>query len=140
MYGTIEVLVIDRVFIVPDTIRWVGYLVTHKPDPVVPWIRFDLIYCRASPRHNGRVLSHGGSCGIKTKGLVNSEYAVLTVGCVVIHVALGRVTLTPGAFVRDDVIRFGKICSPGVEGRIQVVNVNENSMRRYVVTVASVIV
>jgi hypothetical protein len=114
LYGTIEVLVIDRVFIVPDTIRWVRYLVTHKPDPVVPWIRFDLIYRRASPSHNGRVLSHGGTCFTKTKRLVNSEYAVLTVGCVVIHVALSRVTLAPGAFVGDDVIGFGEIGRPRV--------------------------
>ena len=81
-----------------------------------------------------------GTCCTKTKRLVNSKYAVLTVGCVVIHVALSRMTLAPGAFVRDDVIRFGKICRNSIQRRIQVVNVNENSVRRYVVTVAGVIV
>ena len=103
-------MVIDRVFIVPDTSRWVGYLIAHKPNAVVPWVRFDLIYRRASPRHNGRLLSHGGTCFTKTKRLVNSEYAVLTVGSVVIHVALSRVTLAPDAFIWDDVIRFSEVC------------------------------
>ena len=48
--------------------------------------------------------------GSKTKRLVNSAiHGVLTVRSVVIHVALVGMTLAPGAFVRDDVFRFGKI-------------------------------
>jgi len=77
--GTIEVLIVERVLIVPDTIRGVGYLVAHEPNAVVPWVRFDLIYRGAGPGHDGRVLSHGGTCWVKTKGLVNSEYTILTV-------------------------------------------------------------
>ena len=61
--GTIQVLVIKRVLIVPDSGGWVGYFVTHEPDTIVAVIRFDLIYRRASPSCNGRLLSHGGADG-----------------------------------------------------------------------------
>lgn len=57
----IEVLVIQRVFIMPDASNWSGHFVTHEPNPVVAVIRFDLVYKRtiyASPSHNGRLLSH----------------------------------------------------------------------------------
>ena len=60
------------------------------------------------------MLSMGGAYATKTKGLVDSGYAVPTVRSVVIHVALVRMTLAPGAFVRDDVIRFSKIGRPRI--------------------------
>jgi len=56
--GSIQVLVIKRVFIMPDSGGWVGYFVTHEPDPIVAVIRFDLIYRGASPSCNGRLLPH----------------------------------------------------------------------------------
>src|SRR4030095_9656834 len=83
--------------------------VAHEPDPVVARIRSDLVYRRAGPSHDCRLLSHGGPCARKTKGLVNSGYGVRAVRRVVIQVALVRMTLAPAAFVRDDVIGFGKI-------------------------------
>jgi hypothetical protein len=108
--GAIEVLVIERVFVMVNTGRRVSHFVTHEPNPVVARIGFDLIYRRASPSHDRRLLSHTGACASKTKGLVDSGYVVPTVRSVVIHVALVRMTLAPGAFVGDNVFRFGKIC------------------------------
>jgi len=49
-------------------------------------------------------------------------------------------TLAPGAFMRYDILRFGKIRRPWVHGWVQVVNVNQDPVRRYVVIVARVIV
>ena len=49
-------------------------------------------------------------------------------------------TLAPGAFVRDDVFRFGKIGCPRVLGSAQVGDVNQNSVSRCVMSVAGVIV
>ena len=138
--GAIEILVIEREFIVPDASSGVGDFVAHEPDAVGSSRRLNLVYRRAHPSHNGRLLSHGGACATKTKGLVDSGYAVLTVRSVVVHVALARMTLAPDAFVRDDVIRFGKIRRPRIERGVQVVNVNQNSVRRYVMTVAAVVV
>ena len=105
----IEVLVIERVFIVPDASSRVGDFVAHEPDTIVEVIGFELVYRRTSPSRDRGMLSHGGSRTSKTKGLTNSGYGVGTVRSVVIHVALVRMTLAPGAFVGDDVFRFGKI-------------------------------
>jgi len=110
----VEVLVVQRVFIVPDASGGVRDFVAYKPDAIGAWSRLNLVYRRARPSHNRRLLSHGGSCASKTKGLINSGYGVRTVRSIVIHVALVRMTLTPGAFVGDDVFRFGKISCPRV--------------------------
>src|SRR6266513_6238400 len=137
---TIQILVIDRVLVMPNSSTWIRNFVADKPDAVISRIRLNLIHCRAGPSFNSRLLSHGGSCATKTKGLVDSGYAVSTIRRIVVHVALAGMTLAPRVFVRDDVLRFGKICRSRVQRRVQVVNVNEDSMRRYVMTVAGVIV
>jgi hypothetical protein len=116
------------------------YFVAHEPDTVVARIRFDLTYRGATPSFNGRLLSHGGACASKAKGLIDPSYAVLMIRSVVVHVALARMTLAPGVFVRDYVLRFCKIRRSRVQRRVQVVNVYENSVRRYVMNVAAVIV
>ena len=46
---------------------------------------------------------------------------MLLIRSVVIHVALTRMTLAPGVFVRDDVLRFGKIGGTQVQRRDQVI-------------------
>ena len=53
--SAVEVLVINGVFVVPHAFTWVSHFVTHKPDPVVARIGFDLADCRASPGHDGRL-------------------------------------------------------------------------------------
>jgi len=138
--GAIEVLVVQRVFVVPDASGGVRDFVTHEPDTVVSWVRLNLIYRCASPSHDRRRLAHGGAYASKSKGLVDSGYAVLMVRSVVIHVALARMTLAPGVFVRDYILRFGKIRRSRVQRRIQVVNVNQNSVRGYIMAVAGVII
>ena len=110
--GAVEVLVIDGVFIVVHPSIWSCHLVTNEENTVISWIRFTLVYNCASPSHDGRLLSYGRACGIEAERLVDSNYGELLVRSVVIHVALVRMSLAPGAFVRDDVIRFGKIGRP----------------------------
>jgi hypothetical protein len=105
----IEVFVIERVFIVPDPHTGIAHFVTHEPDTIVAWIRLNPIHCRASPSVNGRLLSHGDAHGSKSERLVDSSYGVPLVRSVVVHVALARMTLAPGVFVRDDVLCLGKI-------------------------------
>ena len=105
----IEVFVVERIFIVPNAGSRVCHFESHEPDAVVSGVRLNLIHCRTSPRHDGRLLLHGGAYGTKREGLVDSGYAVLTVRSVVIHVALARMTLAPCVFVRDDVLRLSKI-------------------------------
>jgi len=139
--GTIEILVIERVFIVPDASTRVRDLIAHEPDTVGSGSGLDRIaHRRASPSFNSGLLSHGETHGAKTKRLIDSSYAVLTVRSVVIHVAFRGMRRAPDAFVRDDVICFGKILRPSVQRRVQVVNVNEHSVRRCIVAVAAVVV
>ena len=113
--GAIQVLIIDGILIMVHTGGWACHFVTNEENTIVAWIGLDRgAHRRARPDHDGRLLSHGFSYGLKTKGLVDSGYAVLTVRSVVIHVALVRMTLAPDAFVGDDVFRFGKISCPWV--------------------------
>src|ERR1700674_5124080 len=100
--GAIEVLVIERVFIVPDASSGVRHFIPHKPNTVGSGSGLDLVYRRTGPSCNARLLSHGGTHGTKSERLVDSGHAVLTVRSVVVHVALVRMTLTPDAFVGDD--------------------------------------
>jgi len=113
--GAIEVLVIKRVLIVPDASRRVGNLIADEPDTVGSGSGLDrIVHRRTSPSFNGWLLSHGGAYGLKIEGLIDSSHAILTVRSVVIHVAFRGMRLAPDAFVRDDVIRFGKIRRPRV--------------------------
>jgi hypothetical protein len=75
----IKVLVIDRVFIMPDAGAGVRDFVAHEPDTVGSWSRLDLVHGRAGPGHNCRGLSYGSSCASKAKRLGNSGYNVRTV-------------------------------------------------------------
>jgi hypothetical protein len=56
--GAIEVLVVERVFIVPDASTGVRDFVAHKPEAVVSRIRLHLIYRRARPSHDSRLHPH----------------------------------------------------------------------------------
>lgn len=107
--GAVEVLVIDGVFIMVHAGIWSCHLVTDKENAIVSWVRFTLVYNCASPSHDGRLLSMSWARVSKSKGLVGSDHVVLFVRSIVIHVALGRMTLAPDAFVRDDVIGFSEI-------------------------------
>jgi hypothetical protein len=111
----IEVLIIQSVFIVPHAATQVGYFVTHEPNSIGSVSRFDLIYKRtiyASPNHNGRLFLHGGAGLLKAEGSGSATHGIPTVRSIVIHVALVRMSLAPGAFVWDDVFRFCKIGRP----------------------------
>jgi len=66
--------------------------------------------------------------------------SVLLVRSVVVHVALVRMSLAPGAFVRHNVFRFGEIGSVQILRRDQVTGLYQNAVRRYVMTVAGVVV
>lgn len=110
MNGSIKILVVKRVLIVPDAGGRVAHFVTHEPNSIVMRIGLNLIYRRASPGFDSWLLTHRAAYRTKTKRLVDAGYRVLLVRGVVVHVALVRVNLAPGTFVRHDVLRFGKIC------------------------------
>ena len=108
----VQILVIDSVLtMITGAVKWREFI-SNEENAVVTGIGFDPNHRRTSPSHDGWLLSHGRACGIEAERLVDSNYGELLVRSVVIHVALVRMSLAPGAFVRDDVIRFGKIGRP----------------------------
>src|SRR4029077_17558295 len=61
--AAIKVLVVQRVFVVPDSGAGVTHLEAHEPNAIVSRIRLNPIHHRASPRHDTRLLAHGGANG-----------------------------------------------------------------------------
>ena len=136
----IEVLVVESVFVVPDASGGVRDFVTHEPDTIVSRVRLLPVYRGAGPGHDRWLLAHGGANGGKGEGCRAATHGIPLVRSIVVHVALARMTLAPGVFVRDDVFRFGKIQSALVLGRNQVTRVHQHSVRRCIMAVAAVIV
>ena len=136
----IEVLVVQRVFIVPDASGGVGDFVTHEPDTIVEVIGFELVYRGTGPGHDRWLLAHGGANSGKGEGGRAATDVIPLVGSIVVHVALVWMTLAPGVFVRDDVFRFGKVEGALVLGRNQVTRIHQHSMRCCVMNVTGMIV
>ena len=116
----IEVLVIESVFIVPDASGGVCDFEAHEPDTIISRVRLLLVYRCPCPGRDRWLLAHGGANGGKGEGCRATTHVMPLVRSIVVHVALARMTLAPGVFVRDDVFRFGKIQSALVLGRNQV--------------------
>jgi hypothetical protein len=61
--GAIEVLVIDRVFVMPDPRRRIGNFAGYQSNAVGSGSRLDLGNSRAGPRFDGRGLPDRGKTG-----------------------------------------------------------------------------
>src|SRR4029078_3584745 len=83
--GTIEVLVIERVFIVPDACAGVRHFKAHEPDAVVSRVRLSPIHRRAGPCHDRWLLAHGGARGAKGEGCGAATEVITLVGSIVSH-------------------------------------------------------
>ena len=86
--SSVQVLVIQGILIVPDALTGIGHFVSHKPEAIIARIRFDLVYCHACPRHDGRSPPDGRTGEGKRERRSNAGYANRTIGGVVVHVAL----------------------------------------------------
>ena len=137
---TIEVLVVESILIVPDACTGVCYFEAHEPDTVISRVRLLPVHRRTGPGHDRWLLAHGGARGAKGEGCRAATDVIALVGSIVVHVALARMTLAPGVFVRDDILRFGKIEGALVLGRNQVIRVHQHSMRGCIMTVTGVII
>ena len=138
--GAIEVLVIQRVFVVPDSGRRIGHLISHEPDTIVSWVRLDRgADCCASPGQNGGLLPHCVSESCKGE-IGRAAYRELTVGDIVKHVALVRMSLAPGIFMRTDVCGFAKIEGARILRGVQVANLDPDTVRNAVVIVVGVVI
>ena len=137
--AAIEIVIVHGILIVIDSRRRTGHFVAHKRDAIVSRIRLHLIYRRPCPSHDGRLRSLGlanrGKC--EARCAANKE---LTVGSVVIHVALPGMGLAPRVFKRIQVCRFREISCTRIERCVQIVDINANPVRYAVMYVAGVIV
>lgn len=77
--GAIKVLVMQRVFIVPDSGGRITHFVTHEPNTIVAVIRFELAHSRAGPGFYGWLLTYRAAYGAEAKRLVHSSHGVLFV-------------------------------------------------------------
>jgi len=135
----VKVLVIEGIFVVPNPGRRIGDFVAHKPNSVGARNGLDLVHRRACPGVDSRV--HSRRRSQRRKGEIgcpaNTE---LTVGGVVILVALRRVSLAPGILLWSDVFRFSEIDRPLIEGCIQITGFHKNPVRYAIVHVVAVVV
>jgi hypothetical protein len=137
----IQILVIERVLIVPHTCSKVCYFIAEQSEPIVTRIRLDLGYrcTRYDPCHYGRLHPHG--CSGWRKGETSSATdQKLTPGSVVVHVAFPRMRLAPAIFVWGDVLCFSEIARALIEVLVQVIDLNDNPVRHAVVRVTTVVV
>ena len=136
--AAIEIFVVYGVFIMIDSRRRAGHFVAHKPDPIVSRIRLRLIYRRPCPSRDRRVHSHG--LIKRGKGEVRcAANKEVTVGSVVIHVTLPRMSLTPPVLLRRQVLRFREIGCTLIKVLVQVVDLHTDPVRYAVMCVAGVV-
>ena len=79
--GPIEILVVERVFIMPDASSGIGHFIAHEPDAIGSRRGLDLVYRRTGPSSNAGLLSHDGACATKTKWLVRSRPPAMLSDC-----------------------------------------------------------
>src|SRR5262249_7601832 len=124
----IKILVVQRVFVVPDSGSRIADFVTHKPDAVVSRVRLGLRDCRALSGRDDRYLAYIGANGAKTESRRATSHALLLIGDIIIHVTLARVTLAPGVLMRDDVLRFRKISGTQILCWDKIIRLHQYSM------------
>src|SRR5438067_13278823 len=97
-----------------------------------------LVYCCTSSRTSDdrRLHTHGRSSCRKGEKRGPAAHRVLTIGGIVIHVALPWVGLTPSVFSRTYVLSFGKISRALILRRDEIACCHREPVRRASVVVA----
>ena len=112
--GAIQVLVIDRVFVMPDASGRVCHLVANKANAIDSGSRLDLVDGRSGPSLNGGLLLDRG-CGLSKRegGAIKTDIEP-TVRGIVVLIALGRISLAPDVFMWSDVLAFEVVGGAGI--------------------------
>ena len=137
--SSVQVLVIQGILIVPDSWTGIGHFVSHKPEAIIARIRFDLVYCHACPRHDGRSPPDRGGKRRKCEARCAAD-AELAIRNVVVHVALPGMVLAPRVLVGSDILGFGEVRRALIQVLIQIIDFNPDPMRYTVVRMAAVVV
>ena len=104
----IEILVIDRVLIMPNPSDWAGHLVGNERSSIRSRLGLNGINGRSGPGTDGWSRSHRGSNGRKGEARRAGNIET-TIGGVVVHVALAWVGLAPDVLRWSDELRFGAL-------------------------------
>src|SRR5947208_6465216 len=134
----IQILVIDRVLIVPNSSGWVCHFIANECNAIVSRIGLDLIDGCSGPGKDGRLRSYRGSNGRKCEIRASAD-TELTIGDVVVHVALPGISLAPGVFMWSDVLTFSEIGATRILRCVQVAHCHRDPVRRACVSVAGVV-
>lgn len=124
----VQILVVDSILIMPKTDGGIRHLVADEYNPIVSRIGFDLGHRRVRPGHDGGLHAHCVTDRRKRERRVDAGHAILTVRGVVVLIALPRMSLAPGIFMRCDVLRLGEVGRAWIERRVQVIDLNQNSV------------
>jgi len=136
----IQVLVINGVLIVPQSVIWSCDLISNPENPIIAGIGFDPDHRGTRPGHDGWLLAYSRADGAEIESCRAAAHALLLIGDVVIHVALTGMRLAPGVLVWNHILCFGEIGGALILVWNQVTRFNQDPVRRYVVIVAAVIV
>jgi hypothetical protein len=95
--SAIEVFIVKRILVVPDSGGRIGHFVAHEPNTVVTRIRFKLVYygTSACPSHDGWLHPHRGTNRGEAERRWSTANGKLPIGDVIIHVALPGMGLAP---------------------------------------------
>lgn len=140
--GAVQVLVKERILIVPDSRGGVGHVVAHKPNAIVTRIGHELGNCCACscPSLDCRLDSHRGTNRRKVENRRPAGDRELTIGEIIEHVTLSRMRLAPGVFKRGNVSSFAKIGGARILRRDQVTRIHQDPVRYGVMIVTGVVV
>src|SRR5436190_7745657 len=102
--------------------------------------RFDLVDRCAGPGHDRRLHSHRGPHGTKRKRTASTSRTELTVGDIVVLVALSRISLAPSVFMWSDILAFTEVGRAWIRCWNQVTHCHRNAVRGPGMGVARVVV
>jgi hypothetical protein len=124
----IKILVIDRVFIMPNPGGRVGHFVGNEGTSVGARDGLDWVDRCSSPGIDGRGHPYGRSNGRKaeTRRARDGEPAVRRI---VVHVALPGMGLAPSVLMRSDVLRFGVVRRAWIQRGVQVAPLHQKPVR-----------
>ena len=134
----IQVLVVNCVFVMPDSGRGTCDLGANESNTIDLFSRLELVDRRSGPGIDRRLHSHRGPDGRKGEigGASNTE---LSVGDIVVHVALARMSLAPGVFMWSNVLTFGEVGRARIQRCVQVAHCHRYPVGRPAMSVARVV-
>ena len=137
--SSVQILVIQGILIVPDSLTGIGHFVSNKPEAVIARIRLDLVDSRACPCHEGRSPPDRRAKRRKCEARCAAD-AELAIRNVVVHIAFSGMRLAPCVLVGSDILGFGEVRRALIQVLVQIIDLNPDPVRYSVVCVATMIV